>query len=57
MNIPNTLEEINGNVAWKLENVVTTLNKTINNTSTLFSYNFETRFNFSTFLIVDAIFR
>ncbi len=28
--IPNTLGEINGNVAWKLENVVTTLNKTIN---------------------------
>ncbi len=31
VNIQNTLGEINGNVAWKLENVVTTLNKTINN--------------------------
>ena len=31
VNIPNTLGVINGNVAWKLENVVTTLNKTKNN--------------------------
>ena len=40
VNIPNTSGEINGNVAWKLENVVTTLNKTINNISTIFSYYF-----------------
>ncbi len=40
LSIPNTLVEINmdGNVAWKLENMVTTLNKTINNISTIFSY-------------------
>ncbi len=31
VNIPNTLGDINGNVAQKLENVVTTLNKAINN--------------------------
>ncbi len=36
--IPNTLGEINGNVAWKLENVVTTLNKIIDNISIIFSY-------------------
>ena len=35
VNTQNTLGEINGNVAWKLENVVTTLNKTINNISTI----------------------
>ncbi len=33
--IPNTVGKINGNVAWKLENVVTTLNKTINNIDTI----------------------
>ena len=40
VNIPNTLEEINVNVAWKLENMVTTLNKTIPKISTTFSYYF-----------------
>ncbi len=40
VSIPNILGEINGNVAWKLENVVTTLNKTINNISSIFSYYF-----------------
>ncbi len=41
VNIPNTLGEgINRNVAWKLENVVTTLNKTINIISRIFSYYF-----------------
>ncbi len=38
VNISNTLGEINRNVAWKLENVVTTLNKTINNMNIIFSY-------------------
>ncbi len=38
VSIPNTLGKINGNDAWKLENVVTTLNKTINNISAIFSY-------------------
>ena len=36
VNILITLGEINGNVAWKLENVVTTLEET-NNISTIFS--------------------
>ncbi len=40
VNSPNTLGEINRNVAWKLENVVTTLNKTINNIRMIFSYYF-----------------
>ncbi len=40
VNILNTLGAINGNDAWKLENVVTTLNKTINNISTFFPYYF-----------------
>ena len=35
--IPNTVGETNGNVDWKLENVVTTLNRTIKNISTIFS--------------------
>ncbi len=30
VNIQNTLGDINGNVAWKLENVVNALNKTNN---------------------------
>ena len=38
--IEDTLGEIIGNVAWKLENVVTTLNRTINNISIIFSYYF-----------------
>ena len=46
VNIPNTLGEINRNVAWKLESVITTLNKTINNKSTIFSYYFLMRLMF-----------
>ena len=57
MNVTNTSGEINGNVAWKLENVATTLNKTINNISTMFSYYFKTRYKFAVFFIVDEIFR
>ena len=45
--VPNTLGEINRNVAWKLETVVTTLNKTINNVSTIFSLYFQTRYMFA----------
>ena len=49
VNIPNTSGEINVNIAWKLENVVTTLNKAINNISTIFSYYFLTRYKVSFF--------
>ncbi len=41
VHFPNNLGEINGNVAWKLEHVVTTLNKTINNISIIFYYYFQ----------------
>ena len=51
--IPNTLGEINRNFAWKLENVVTTLSKTINNNniyvSTICSDYFYTRYKFPGF--------
>ena len=40
VNIQNTLGEISEKIAWKLEQVVTTLNKTINNISSIFSYYF-----------------
>ncbi len=40
VNIQNTLVDINRNVAWKLENMITTLYKTINNISTIYSYYF-----------------
>ena len=35
VSITNISGEINGNVAWKLESVVTALNKAINNISTI----------------------
>ena len=40
-----------------LENVVATLNKTINKISTILYYYFKTRYKFTFFLIVDEIFR
>ena len=49
VNIPKTSGEIDRNVAWKLENVVTTLNKTIYNISTIFSYYLWTKYNFAVF--------
>ena len=49
LSTPNTLGEISGNVTWKLENVVTTLNKSISNVSTIFSYNFQTRYKSAVF--------
>ncbi len=55
VNIPNTYEEISGNVAWKSENVVTIL--TINYISSISSYYFQTRYKFAVFFIVDEIFR
>ncbi len=57
VNIPNTSGEINENVVWKLESVVTTLNKIINNISTFFSYYSQMRYKFASFFIVDEIFR
>ena len=60
VNIPNTLGEINGNVAWKLENVVTTLNKTISNINTLALHlflKFLNEMQVCSFFIVDEIFR
>ncbi len=49
VHIPNNSGEIYGNVAWKLENVVTTLNRTINNISIIFSSYFQTRYTFAVF--------
>ncbi len=57
VSIPNTLGEINGNAAWKLENVVTTLNKTINNISTIFPITSKGDTTKHFFFIVDEIFR
>ncbi len=56
VHIPNTLGEINGNVAWKLENVVTTQNKTINNISIFFLLLLN-KIQVCNFFIVNDIFR
>ncbi len=52
VHIPNNLEETNRNVAWKLENVVTTLNKTISSVRIIFSYYLQTRYTFAVCLFV-----
>ena len=57
--IPNkfTLRIINGNVVWKiLENVITTLNKTTNNTGMICSYLILNEIQVCSFFIVDAIY-